>query len=299
MPQQPVIGLIGAGLMGHGIGKNLLEKGFPLAVLGHRNRAPVEDLVNRGAVEARDVADLARQADVIILCVTGSTQVEDLFRRAGGLLDSARPGFTVIDTSTSEPTSTLKLAEALRLKGGELVDAPLGRTPAEAEAGKLNTIVGAPPETLERLRPVFAAYCENIFHAGGTGSGHRLKLINNFLAMGSVALVAEAFVAAKETDVDIAVLYKLLSAGPLASALLNNLIPKALAGEFDAMKFQIATARKDLRYYGNLVAEAGLASPMGATVAQVFTQAVAHGFGDKFVPSLIEAQSAINGKMAR
>lgn len=166
MPQQPVIGLIGAGLMGHGIGKNLLEKGFPLAVLGHRNRAPVEDLVNRGAVEARDVADLARQAEVIILCVTGSTQVEDLFRRAGGLLDSARPGFTVIDTSTSEPTSTLKLAEALRLKGGELVDAPLGRTPAEAEAGKLNTIVGAPPETLERLRPVFAAYCENIFHAG-------------------------------------------------------------------------------------------------------------------------------------
>lgn len=290
------IGLIGAGLMGHGIGKNLVEKGFPLTVMGHRNRAPVEDLVGRGGVEAKTVAELAGRSDIVILCVTGSTQVEDLFHREGGLLASARPGFTVVDTSTSEPSSSLKLAEALRARGGEFVDAPLGRTPAEAEAGRLNTIVGASPETLARLRPVLEAYCENIFHAGNTGSGHRLKLINNFIVMSTVAVISEGFVAAQKTGVDPETLYRLLSAGPLSSALLNNLIPKALAGEYDAMKFQIANALKDMRYYGNLAGNAGLVSLMGAGVQQVFTQAVALGFGEKFVPSLIEAQAKINGQ---
>lgn len=296
MPEDRLrIGLIGAGLMGHGIGKNLVEKGFPLAVLGHRNRQPVEDLVSRGATEARDIADLCGRSDAVLLCVTGSTQVEDLFLKEGGVLGSARPGLVVVDTSTSEPTSTLRLAEALAAKGGQLVDAPMTRTPAEAEAGRLNTIVGADPELFARLRPMFEAYCENIFHAGPLGSGHRLKLINNFLVTGSVALVAEAIVAASRTGVDLDKLYEVVSAGPMASALLRNLIPKAAAGEFDGMKFQLANARKDLRYYTHLAEDAGIVSFMGETTHQVFTQAVALGFGDHFLPSLIEAQAKLHG----
>jgi 3-hydroxyisobutyrate dehydrogenase-like beta-hydroxyacid dehydrogenase len=282
--------------MGHGIGKNLVEKGFPLAVLGHRNRAPVEDLVKRGAGEAKDIADLMGKSDVVILCVTGSTQVEDLFHRPGGILASSRKGLIVVDTSTSEPDSTLRLAEALSTRGGELVDAPLTRTPVEAEAGRLNTIVGASPETFARLRPMFEAYCENIFHPGGTGSGHRLKLINNFLVTGSVALVAEAIVTAKRTGVDLNKLYEVIDAGPMSNGVMRNLIPKAAAGEFDGMKFQLANAQKDLRYYTHLTESAGLASFMGETVHQLYTQAVALGFGDKFIPSLIEAQAKIHGE---
>ena len=107
------IGFIGVGLMGHGMGKNLVEKGFPLTILGHRNRQPVEDLVARGAKEAKDVSTLVGRADVIVLCVTGSPQVEDLVYRKDGILEASRSGQIVIDASTSQPGSTLRIAEDL------------------------------------------------------------------------------------------------------------------------------------------------------------------------------------------
>lgn len=289
------IGLVGVGLMGHGIGKNLLAKGFALTVSANRNRAGVEDLKALGAEEATDLADLAARSDVVILCVTGSPQVEALFEGPAGLLAAARAGLIVVDASTSEPDSTLRLGAAFAARGGILVDAPLTRTPVEAEAGRLNTIVGAEPDLFARLRPVFAAYCENIFHAGGLGAGHRLKLINNFLVTGSVALVAEAVVTARLGGVGLDKLYEVVSAGPMANALLRNLIPKAAAGEFDGMKFQLANAQKDLRYYAHLAESAGVVSFMGAVVHQLYAQATALGFGEHFLPSLIEAQAKLHG----
>ena len=291
----PRIGLIGAGAMGHGIGKNLIEKGFSLSVLAHRNRAPVEDLLARGGVEAADVADLATRSDIVILCVTGSPQVEDLFRRDGGLLQTARRGTIVIDTSTSRPASSLALAEALRAGGSEFVDAPLTRSPAEAETGRLNTMVGASQDLFDQLQPVFEAYCENIFHAGETGSGHRLKLINNFLITGTLALFAEAVIAAGKTDVNAETLHQLLNAGALSSPFLNNLLPNVAAGRFDTMQFTIANALKDLSYYNDLMEGAALANPIGVMTQQVFTQAQALGFGEHFIPSLIEAQAKLHG----
>ena len=137
------IGIVGAGLMGHGIAKNLVEKGFPLAVRGHRNRAPIDDLVKRGAKEVKTNADLARNADIVILCVTGAPQVQEVVLGAEGLASGARQGLIVIDTSTSEPATTAQMREALAAKGVRFVDAPLARTPVEAELGKLNIMVGA------------------------------------------------------------------------------------------------------------------------------------------------------------
>ena len=134
------IGFIGVGLMGHGMAKNLVEKSFPTTVLGHKNRAPVEDLVKRGANEAKDVAELVKASEVVFLCVTGSPQVEGLIYRTGGILESAAAGQIVVDTSTSQPGSTLKIAADLKAKDVRFVDAPLARTPVETEQGRLNTM---------------------------------------------------------------------------------------------------------------------------------------------------------------
>jgi 3-hydroxyisobutyrate dehydrogenase-like beta-hydroxyacid dehydrogenase len=292
---KPRIGLIGVGLMGHGIGKNLVEKGFPLTILGHRNRAPVEDLVARGAAEADSPADAARRSDILLICVTGSVEVEELFHRPDGILSGARDDLIVVDTSTSEPTATARLAAELAGHGATLVDAPLARTPAEAEAGRLNTMVGAAPEVFERVRPIFAAYCENIFHVGGPGAGHKLKLINNFLSLGVTSLFAEAIIVAAKAGLDVGKLYEVVSMGPVANGLLKILVPKAIAGEFDGMKFQLANGQKDLRYYTHLAESLGVASYLGESVHQGFVLASALGFGDRFVPSLIEAQAQING----
>src|SRR4051794_23939204 len=148
------IGYIGVGLMGHGAAKNIVEKGYPLTIMGHRNRAPVEDLVKRGATEAKTPAEVARASTVVFLCVTGSPQVEAIVRGKDGLIEGLAPGSVVVDCSTSDPNSTLALAAALAQAGATLVDAPLSRTPKEAWEGTLDTMVGATPEMFARLKPV-------------------------------------------------------------------------------------------------------------------------------------------------
>ena len=194
---KPRIGFIGVGLMGHGMAKNLVEKGFPTTVLGNVNRAPVEDLVSRGAREGRDPASVAAASDIVVICVSGSPQVEAIVEGPNGLLSAAREGLIVMDCSTSEPDSTTRLAAAFAARGVPFVDAPLARSPKEAEEGRLNVMVGAEPAVFARVEPVLQAFAENIFHVGGPSAGHKTKLLNNFLSMGQAALIAEALMPAR------------------------------------------------------------------------------------------------------
>src|SRR4030088_576417 len=151
---QPRIGFIGLGLMGHGMAANLLRKGHPLSVKVNRDRSRLADILAAGARECATNADAASGADFVILCVTGSPQVEEIVFGAQGVLSAARPGLVVIDTSTSEPASTARVREALAARGRRFVDAPLARTPKEAEEGRLNSMVGADDETFALVRPV-------------------------------------------------------------------------------------------------------------------------------------------------
>ena len=177
------VGFIGVGLMGEGMASNLMQKGYPMVILGHRNRAPVERLCAQGASEAGDLAELARRCDVIHLCVTGSPQVESILLGEQGLLANAKPGTVIIDCSTSDPVSTLKLDEAVRKAGMHLVDAPLGGTPKEAAVGALSAMVGADADVFERIEPVIRSWAASVRHLGDVGLGHKMKLINNFVSM--------------------------------------------------------------------------------------------------------------------
>ena len=123
------VGLIGVGLMGHGIGKNILKKGFELTVMAHRNRVPVDDLVKLGAKELGSPHAVAKASDMVILCVTGTPQVEATVYGEYGLLSAVRDGFIIADCSTAEPHSTLKIAADVEAKGGHFVDTPMVRTP--------------------------------------------------------------------------------------------------------------------------------------------------------------------------
>ena len=290
----PRIGFIGIGLMGHGMAKNLLAKGFPLAFLVHRDRSRIADLVAAGAKEAESVADLARGSDVVILCVTGTPQVEENVFGANGLLAAARAGLTVIDTSTAEPGSSAKIREAFAAKGTTFVDAPLARTPKEAEEGRLNTMVGASDADFASVRPVLAAFCENIFHVGPPGAGHTLKLVNNFMAMTIVASIAEAFAVAAKAGVRTDMLFKVVSMGALNSPIFQMMAGGAVEGDLGRMKFAIVNGAKDMRYYTHLAESLPIASFVGEAVHQSFELAVALGLGEKMVPSMIEAQEKLN-----
>jgi len=290
------IGIVGAGLMGHGIAKNLVEKGFPLAVRGHRNRPPIDDLVKRGATEVKTNADLARASDIVILCVTGAPQVEEVIFGPEGVASAARAGTIVVDTSTSEPATTARVRDALARDDVRFVDAPLARTPVEAEQGRLNTMVGADDATFAELKPVFAAYCENIIHAGPPGHGIVLKLINNFIAQAICTATAEALAAAAKSGLSIRKLHEVISAGAVNSGLFQMIVGRMLeGGDLTGLKFTIVNATKDLRYYTHFTESMMIPSVMGEAVHQSLVTANALGFGDKYVPSLVEAQEKLAG----
>ena len=295
-PAHPRIGFIGVGLMGHGIAKNLLAKGFPLTIRAHRNRAPIDDLVAKGAKEAKSHAEMARDVGIVFLCVTGAPQVEEAIFGEEGVAKGAHKGLTVVDTSTSEPATTTKMRDALKPLGVRFVDAPLARTPVEAAQGRLNIMVGADEATFAEMRPVFAAFCENIVHAGPPGHGIVLKLINNFVAQAICTATAEACAAAAKSGLSLHKLHELISAGAVNSGLFQMIVGRMLeSGDLSGLKFTLANAAKDLRYYTHFTESMMLPSTVGEAVHQSLVTANALGFGDKYVASLLEAQEKLAG----
>jgi len=285
------IGFVGAsGLMGHGMAKNIRAKGFELSITVHQRTEPVQDLLAAGAKRVASHADLAA-CDAVVICVTGSPQVEAV---VAGLLSNARQGLIVIDTSTSEPDSTRRLAALCAEKGVVYVDAPLTRTPIEAEAGRLNTMVGASQEVFEKISPLLQAYCENVFHVGETGAGHIVKLLNNFISQAICTATAEAFAVGTKAGVDVRQLVRVVSAGGANSGLFQSM-SKALDGDFTGLKFELNNAAKDLRYYCHLTEGVKAHSQIGASVHQALNLAAALGYGSELVPSLVKAQAQLCG----
>ncbi len=289
------IGFVGVGMMGHGMAKNLLLKGYAVTIRGHRNRAPVDDLVHQGAIEAATSAAVAQRSDIVFLCVTGSPQVEEVVFGGAGLAEGARSGLIIVDTSTAEPASTNAIRERLAPLGVTFVDAPLARTPKEAEEGRLNTMVGAEPQVFEALKPVLHAFCENVVHVGPPGAGHVVKLANNFIAMTIACATAEAGAAVKRMGVDPQKLVDVVSLGAINNGIFQAVLAQTLQGNFAALKFALDNARKDIRYYTHMTEGLPMTSIMGEATHQSLVTACMLGFGGEFVPSLVKAQEKLNG----
>ena len=287
------VGFAGVGLMGHGMAKNIVEKGYALTVLGHRNRAPVEDLLKRGAREAKSARELADASDIVFICVTGSPEVEAIVR--GGLKEGLKPGSIVVDCSTADPVSTMALAAELAAIGVTLVDAPLSRTPKEAWEGTLDTMVGASDEIFARIEPVLKTWAGRVVHIGGTGDGHRMKLLNNFLAMGYAALYAEAITLAQKVGITPQRFDSVIRGGRMDCGFYQTFMRWTLDGDRDAHKFTLANAFKDMRYLESMADAAGISNPLGNAVKNSYALAVSRGGAADYVPMLATAVGAMNG----
>jgi 3-hydroxyisobutyrate dehydrogenase-like beta-hydroxyacid dehydrogenase len=286
------IGFIGAsGLMGHGMAKHLLLKGHALTLSVNRNATRVADLIAAGATQAPSPADVARASELLFICVTGSPQVEAVMEQ---VLPAAASGLVVIDCSTSEPESTARLRERAAARSVTFVDAPLARTPVQAEEGRLNVMVGAERAVFERVEPVLRCFAENVLRVGGPGAGHTIKLLNNFIAQAICTATAEAFAVGQRAGVDVKQLVSLISAGPVNNGLFQAMA-KTLDGQLDGLLFELDNARKDVRYYTHLAEGLALPSLMGEAVHQSLAIASALGHGRKYVPSLVEAQEQLTG----
>jgi len=278
------VGVIGTGMMGHGMAANLLAKGHQVSVIAHRNRAPVEDLVSRGATEAKSLAEIAT-AEVILLCLTTSQVVEETIAR---MKPQLRAGQVVMDAGTSAPEVTARLANELSALGVAFADIPLTGGPEQAEQGVLGVLCGATPETFARIAPLLSCFATTVKHFGPPGSGHTAKLISNYLVTGMVALVAETFGAARKAQIDWNDLYEVMLNGSGNSGVLRKMVEPALRGDFDGYRFALANAAKDIGYYAALAERLGCATPLTESVAEVFTRAVETGHGGRNVSHLLD-----------
>jgi hypothetical protein len=290
------IGFIGLGMMGHGMARNIVEKGYALTVTGHRNRAPVDDLVKRGAREAASAREVAEASSIVFICVTGSAQVEAVVRGAGGLKEGLRPGSVLVDCSTSDPTSTAGIAAELAAIGVAFADAPLSRTPKEAWEGKLDTMVGAEPAVFERLRPILDTWAGKVVHIGGIGDGHRMKLINNFVSLGYGAIYAEALALAEKVGISAPRFDAVIRNGRMDCGFYQTFMNYVIDGNRDAHKFSLGNAYKDLRYLESMSDAVGLNNPIGSAVKNSFGMAVAAGGKDDYVPMLRDHVRRFNGE---
>jgi 3-hydroxyisobutyrate dehydrogenase-like beta-hydroxyacid dehydrogenase len=289
------IGYIGVGLMGHGAAKNILLHGYALTIMGHRNRAPIDDLVARGAREARTPADVARASDILFMCLPSSVEVEQTVYGENGVLEGAVAGAIVVDSTTSDPRSTQRIGADLAERRIKMADAPVGRTPKEAEEGKLSTFVGGDPETVRAVKPVIGCYADTIIEAGALGAGHTLKLINNFISIGTCAVIAEAVATAAKLGVDLGKLYEVVSAGGANSKMFQMVMPWVLDGDASHLRGPLRIAGKDMRFYTKLAESAPATAFVAQAVNQVYQLANIQGHGERFMPLLPGILAELNG----
>jgi 3-hydroxyisobutyrate dehydrogenase-like beta-hydroxyacid dehydrogenase len=289
------IGFIGVGYMGHGMAKNLLEKGFPLTIMGNRNRAPVDALVAKGAVEVKTPAEVAKASDIIFLCVTDSSVVEKLIRGVDGIKAGAQKGLVIVDTSTANPVSTLELVAELAPLGITLCDSPLNGTPAQAETGELGAMIGADATTLARITPAVEAWATRIRHVGGVGAGHQMKLLNNFVAMGYGAIYAEALALSRKVGITPQVFDSVIRGSRMDCGFYQTFFKYVLEGDRNAHIFSLNNALKDMRYLESMADAAKLSNPVGNAVKNSYAIAVSQGRGEEYVPMVSDAIAELNG----
>ncbi|HWP10915.1 MAG TPA: NAD(P)-dependent oxidoreductase [Ramlibacter sp.] len=281
------VGIIGIGLMGHGIARNVLKHGYPLTFLEHPGNQPVADLLEAGATAQTSARVLASHSDVLILCVTGSPEVEAVLTGPDGVLQGLRPGTIVVDCSTAIPASTERMASLVHAAGALFVDAPMTRTAQHAHEGRLNLLVGGDAAVLDKVMPVLRCFAENVTHAGPVGAGHRIKLLHNFVSIGSVALIAEAAACASRGGIRPDVFVDILASGGGAGVALDRLKPYILSRDASGLQFFMANALKDLRYYVEMAADTTAVHRIGDAVSDTLDAAVQQGGARRMLPELV------------
>ncbi len=285
---KPKIGFIGLGLMGAAIVSRLQDIQYSITVCANKSRPKIEAAVSRGAIEVMTARNVAEQNDIIMLCMDTSASVEARVRGSHGLISGLQPQAVVIDFGTSLPNSTRTLGSEVTASGGFYLDAPLGRTPTHALEGKLNIMASGDKLAFHAVFDVLQDLGENVFHLGALGSGHTIKLINNFFGMTVANAMAEAFAIADIAGVDRAQMHSVMAAGPLHSGMMDFVKAYAVDDDPNQLTFAIKNAAKDVGYYTQMAQDAGVESFMSQGALTALTAAIKQGRGDEMVSQMVD-----------
>jgi 2-hydroxy-3-oxopropionate reductase len=263
------VGLIGLGLMGKPMGRNLLKAGFPL-VVWNRTRAKADDLLREGAKLAANPRELAAQVDVLITIVSDPPALEQVAFGPEGALDGLRRGSLLIDSSTVSPELARREAGACALRGIDFLDSPVTGGTWGAEKGELVFMIGGKAEVFERAKPVFEAVGKRFFLLGPNGAGQTVKLAMNLILALEVEALAEAIALVRAAGVPGERLVEVLQSSMGRSALLDLKAPLVLKNEFPA-SFPLRLMHKDVRLALELARQQGIELPAAAAAYTTYS----------------------------
>jgi len=257
--EDALIGFIGTGVMGKGMAANLMKAGYKVSVY-NRTKAKAQELIEKGAIWKDTIAELAREANVIITMIGYPNDVREAYLGANGIIANARPGSYLIDMTTSSPKLAKEIYEAAKAKNLNALDAPVSGGDVGAREGTLSIMVGGDAQAFEAVKPIFEAMGKNIVLQGGAGAGQYTKMCNQIAIASNMMGVCEAIAYAIKAGLDPNVVLKSIGSGAAGSWSLNNLVPRMLAGNFEP-GFYIKHFIKDMKIALESAKEMGLKTP--------------------------------------
>lgn len=270
------VGWLGLGHMGRGMALRALERGISVSVTVHRDPEPVAALERAGATVAHDAMTLARDSDVVVSILTGPHEVAEL--ADSGVLAAMRPGRVFVEMSTIDVALSRALARDCESRGVGYVDAPVDRGPLAARQGTLALFVGGAPEDVTRVRPLLDALATDIYHVGGPGRGHTLKLVKNSVSQSMTALYAEAFAFADAAGIERSLLLEILTAGPANSMQLERYAAAFVTRDTDMRVASVHNVVKDLGLATELARSAGMRISLPETALALYRRALDLGY---------------------
>lgn len=280
------IGLIGVGRMGTGMGLCLLRHQVELHIKANKSRFGADRLAAAGALEHPSMAELAPHVSAVVLSLPSSREVEAVCLGQDGLFVHMSRGGLIIDCTTSYPGSTVALAEQAQKRGLAFIDAPVTRSPEQAELGLLNAIVGSNETLFPAAEGILATFCETVLHVGDVGKGHELKLVYNSMTMGIAAVASEVCQFANALGLDLVTLRSLVSRGSTNSGIFQAFVAFLLGEKPDVLAVSIANSAKDIGCAVRLAGESAVSVPILTATAHKLNNAVAGGKGELTLPHL-------------
>ncbi|MFL5816868.1 MAG: NAD(P)-dependent oxidoreductase [Conexibacter sp.] len=294
---RPLVGVIGLGIMGAPMARNLLRAGFPL-VVWNRTAARADALVAEGAALAASPREVAERAAITITMLSDSPDVEAVYRGPDGVLAgvTSHDGDTpiLIDMSTIAPRVARELAHEAAERGASMLDAPVSGGDLGAQEGTLSIMVGGDAAALERARPALEVLGTRITHVGAGGAGQVVKACNQIVVGLTLEALGEALVLGSKAGVDPAAIVEALGGGLAASRVLEVRGPKLLARDF-APGFKLDLHAKDLAIVLATARELGVALPGTAIVDQLFHAEQSRGHGEADNSTVVRALEALAG----
>jgi 4-hydroxybutyrate dehydrogenase/sulfolactaldehyde 3-reductase len=288
------VGFIGLGIMGRPMASNLCRKGFRL-VVNDINADAVRELEQLQAASAPTVAEIAARTDVVITMLPNSAVVQKVLLGPDGAIAHARPGAIIVDMSTVSPETTDEVARVAKARGLGFVDAPVGRLAVHAARGESLFMVGGESADVEKVRPLLDAMGTTVFHCGGVGTGTRTKLVNNFLAVSSCQMNAEALALSQRFGLDLErTLDVLYNTSATNGQLKMNWPDKVLKGDLEP-GFTIDLAHKDLSLIIDAANSIKVPMPFAVIAREMYSAARARGFGDKDFTAIVDANCEVAG----